>query len=186
MYKEYRQADPLVENRKNGLTAFEFPAIGAFSGVQHAIFTRQGGFSSGAYSSLNVGFGVGDSDDAVVKNREQISGYFKDGLLVFANQVHGTGVCVLSRTRDCREITHVRDGCAGDAMITNVPGLSLVIQVADCQAVMIYDPENHVVANIHAGWRGNVQNVIGATLNVMKEKYHSDPARKSRQTGRPT
>jgi YfiH family protein len=176
MVKIFQQADQLIEKQKDGLTVFEFPGIASFADVQHGVFTRKGGCSRGAYCSLNVSFGIGDNTEAVVKNRKRISAYFNDGSLVFSEQVHGTDVCAVGHTHGFCGKTHFIDAGTGDAIITNVPGLNLVIQVADCQAVMIYDPGNHAVANIHAGWRGNVQNIIGAALDVMKERYHSDPA----------
>ncbi len=64
---------------------------------------------------------------------------------------------------------------SGDAMITDAPGQSLVIQTADCQAVLIYDPVRKAVANIHSGWRGSIQNIIGLTVQAMIKEFDSDP-----------
>jgi YfiH family protein len=176
MYQTNPKTDTLLEITKNGLTVFEFPIIASFPGVQQGISTRQGGFSQGDYSSLNVSFGVGDSDKAVIENRRQLSGCFENGSLVFADQVHGTEVRVVSSSHVCKDKRQFWDAGTGDAMITNVPGLNLVIQIADCQAVMMVDPENQVVANVHVGWRGNVQNIVGHTLHAMKEQYNTNPA----------
>jgi YfiH family protein len=162
--------------QKEGLTVFEFPNIAALPDVQHGIFSRHGGDSRGPYSSLNVSFGTGDRQEAVANNRKRISGYFKGGRLIFAEQVHGKDVHILQGHSNGIENTGIGNIGKGDAMITNVPGICLVIQIADCQAVMVYDPENHVVANVHAGWRGNVQNIIGHTLNIMKNRFNSAPA----------
>jgi YfiH family protein len=176
MHKTFAKTAGLTTIQKENLTVFECPGIAALPGVRHGIFSRHGGCSRGVYNSLNVSFGIGDSEEAVVKNRKQISGYFEEGRLVFLEQVHGTDVCmVCDGGGSCGKKTFC-DAGTGDAMITNVPGIFLVIQVADCQAVMIYDPENHVIANLHAGWRGNVQNIIGRTLNIMKDRFNSAPA----------
>ena len=40
----------------------------------------------------------------------------------------------------------------------------------------LYDPENKVIANIHCGWRGNVQNVIGQAVRRLQEVFGSRPA----------
>jgi copper oxidase (laccase) domain-containing protein len=40
--------------------------------------------------------------------------------------------------------------------------------VADCLPVSIIDPQNHVIANIHSGWRGAAQGITAATLGAMK------------------
>ena len=176
MYKTLQNTSRLRAIKKEDLRVFEFPGIADLPDVQHGIFSREGGYSRGAYNSLNVSFGVGDSEEAVVNNRKRISGYFKNGQLVFARQVHGKEVRVVHRSPGCREKKHFCDAGTGDAMVTNIPGINLVIQIADCQAVMIYDPEKRVVANAHAGWRGNIQNIIGYTFKIMKEQFNSVPA----------
>jgi len=62
-----------------------------------------------------------------------------------------------------------------DGVVTNVPGILLVIQVADCQAVVLFDPVKRVVANLHSGWRGNVANIIGRGVEVMVTQFGCDP-----------
>ncbi len=65
---------------------------------------------------------------------------------------------------------------SADGIVTDIPGLLLFIQVADCQPVMLYDPVNKVVANIHSGWKGSLKNIVGAGVDAMKRKFGSDPA----------
>ncbi len=62
-----------------------------------------------------------------------------------------------------------------DAIITNVKGLLTMIQVADCQGVILYDPVEQVLANIHSGWRGSVLNILGKSVQVMMEKFDAQP-----------
>ena len=66
-------------------------------------------------------------------------------------------------------------GEAADALITDVPGIRLLIQTADCQAVMLFDPQKRVVANIHCGWRGSLLNIIGRTLLEMSREFDCRP-----------
>jgi hypothetical protein len=56
-------------------------------------------------------------------------------------------------------------------MVTSLPKRTLVIQVADCQAVMMYDPNRQVVANVHVGWRGSIQNILARTLRVLEQRF---------------
>ena len=42
-------------------------------GVTHGFFTRQGGYSSGIFSSLNCGLGSGDDIALVTKNRAKVA-----------------------------------------------------------------------------------------------------------------
>jgi len=64
---------------------------------------------------------------------------------------------------------------AADGVVTNLFGILLVIQVADCQAVILFDPVKKVLANLHSGWRGSVANIIGQGVDVMVEQFGCDP-----------
>lgn len=61
----------------------------------------------------------------------------------------------------------------GDALITNKKNTPLVIKTADCIPILIYDKKNKVVALVHSGWKGTLNNIVIDTLNKMIEIYHS-------------
>jgi YfiH family protein len=50
------------------------------------------------------------------------------------------------------------------------------VQQADCQAVLLFDPVKKVVANIHCGWRGSVDNIIGKVIATMTDSFNVNPA----------
>jgi hypothetical protein len=52
-----------------------------------------------------------------------------------------------------------------------------MIKQADCQSIVLYDPAHQAVANVHCGWRGNVNNVIGEAVKRMRAAYQTNPAR---------
>lgn len=137
----------------------------------HGIFNRHGGVSPPPFDSLNVSYGVGDEKKNVRTNRELIKKRLGLNHLISARQVHGSEVLVIDKPpgKDM-EMTGF------DAFISNVPGVGLMVQQADCQAVLIHDPSNKVVANIHCGWRGSVTNIIGKTVETMKNVFGTDPA----------
>lgn len=64
----------------------------------------------------------------------------------------------------------------GDALMTNVPGLLLVIRTADCLPVLLVDPENRAVAAVHCGWRGTEKRILEKAVRAMGEAYGSNPA----------
>jgi len=64
----------------------------------------------------------------------------------------------------------------GDALMTNVPGLLLVIRTADCLPVLLVDPENRAVAAVHCGWRGTEKRILEKAVWAMGEAYGSNPA----------
>src|SRR5690606_29333339 len=69
----------------------------------------------------------------------------------------------------CEEPLHHAEGF--DGMMTAQEGTGLLIRHADCQAAIFYDPKRRVIANIHCGWRGSVQNIYQKTVTQMEERY---------------
>ncbi len=108
-------------------------------------------------------------------NRHLVNRLLGGGEPVFLNQVHGCDVAVIKGRDNGLSGIATDKALAGDAVITDIPGLNLVIQLADCQAVLMYDPIRGVVANVHSGWRGSIQNIIGATINIMERKFCTTP-----------
>lgn len=136
----------------------------------HGVSSRLGGVSPAPYNSLNLSFGVGDTEVNVWENRRCVKAALGIPVLASARQVHGNAAWVIDGPLD-------RDTeLAGyDALITNQPGVALLIQQADCQAVLLHDPGRNVVAAIHAGWRGSVVGLIGKTIRIMAERFGTDP-----------
>jgi len=62
-----------------------------------------------------------------------------------------------------------------DGLITSEPGVGLLIQQADCQAVLLHDPEQRVIGAVHNGWRGSTLNIIAKTVAVMEDYYGVNP-----------
>jgi YfiH family protein len=63
----------------------------------------------------------------------------------------------------------------GDALMTNVPGLLLVIRTADCLPVLLVDEENRAVAAVHCGWRGTEKRILEKAIKAMVEAHGSKP-----------
>ena len=66
---------------------------------------------------------------------------------------------------------------ATDALVTNQPGICLMVLSADCVPVLLFEPEKRVVAAVHAGWRGTAANIVVETVRVMQENFGCDPQR---------
>jgi len=63
----------------------------------------------------------------------------------------------------------------GDALMTNVPGLLLVIRTADCLPVLLADAKNRAVAAVHCGWRGTEKRILVKAVKTMGEAYGAKP-----------
>lgn len=166
----------MITRTHDGLTYEQFSNLAGFEGLWHGIFTRRGGHSPAPYASLNVSLGVGDRSQNVEQNRRRIL-YCSGGReLVFTNQLHGVKVLVLKKGAASEVLIDRQPALEGDALVTDIPGKALVIKVADCQAVMMADPVRRVIANVHAGWRGSIHNIIARTIDTLQERFGCRPA----------
>ena len=154
---------------QGGLRVLAWPALDRYP-VDALVTTRHGGVSAGAYATLNLSFGVGDRPQDVLENRRRAVTALGAGLgdLVFGKQVHGAVARVAGRA-DGGAGAAVADAGVGeaDALVTGDPGTVLGVLVADCVPIVLYDPAAHVLACVHAGWRGTVAGITGAALDAM-------------------
>jgi polyphenol oxidase len=56
-----------------------------------------------------------------------------------------------------------------DALVTRLPGVALLVRVADCVPLLLADPAAGVVAAVHAGRPGLAAGVVPATLRAMRD-----------------
>lgn len=150
---------------------YRSPMLAALPEVAHGFFTRQGGVSTGAYASLNVSPAVGDRADFVAVNQHLMRQALGLEVLAAAAQVHGGQAAVITSAGQGQQ----EDIPEVDILVTTVPGLGLLIKQADCQAVMLYDPANRLVANVHCGWRGQIRNILGETVSLLKDRFGTRP-----------
>lgn len=154
------------------ITYLQFPRLSKEGGCKHAVLTRHGGVSRPPFHTLNTAYATGDDQARVTTNLEITKRLLGARELKFMNQVHSTGILVLRR-HDHRRFYEALDG---DAIITDMTGVALMVKQADCQAVILYDPERRVIANVHCGWRGNTQDILGSAVARMTSDFKSDPA----------
>ncbi|MDY6824786.1 MAG: peptidoglycan editing factor PgeF [Thermodesulfobacteriota bacterium] len=162
----------MIERTLDNLTFFQFENLHRHPTVVHGVFTRRGGVSPPPFDSLNMGFMGGDARENVVRNRAVVTDCLGIHNTVFVKQVHGTTVLPVTGSTNIRAAETVE----ADAMVTDRPDALLCIKLADCQAVLLYDPIRRVIANIHSGWRGSIANIIRQTVTVMTDQFGCNPA----------
>jgi len=126
------------------------------------------GFSKEPFSQLNLGLSTGDNPEDVQKNRSAFLNRlsYTPNDAAFAHQTHSDRVQRVTRAGIYTEC---------DALITQEKNLPLLIQVADCACVFLYDDENHAIGLVHSGWRGSSMKIVSNTLNEMNRHFGTEP-----------
>jgi len=149
--------------------------------------SRKGGFSSGEYSSLNLGYHTGDDPEKVSKNRDKLLKIFSSDRLsgMFSlNQMHGDNIfdinsqfiennSKLTENTPSLSVHHVSD-ISGDGLITNISMVPLMVMAADCNLILMADLKKKAVAAIHAGWKGVLKKIELNAVNMLKANYGSN------------
>jgi len=143
-------------------TALDVITADALKGVPHGFFARRGGVSTGIYAGLNCGPGSRDDAGAVAQNRARIAAHLgvDPDRLLSLHQVHSPRALIF-------DAPWSGPRPQADAAVTATPGLAVCALAADCAPVLLADTEAGVVAAAHAGWRGALEGVIGATVAAM-------------------
>ena len=141
----------------------------------HCFTTRYGGVSTGSQASLNLAYGRGDSMENVEENLRILANAlgFDPGNYVLTRQTHSDIVREVTEA-DCAGFCHQRyPEC--DGLVTNTPGLALLVFTADCTPVLLQDSVTGAVGAAHAGWRGTASKIAAKTALAMVEAFGCDP-----------
>lgn len=136
----------------------------------HGFSTRLGGVSVGIFESLNLGCRRGDEEAALRENYRRFTAATgtNPAKLVMANQVHGATVRHVTQA-DVKPDLLSPTPFEADGLVTDIPGITLVVFSADCVPILFHDPVRGVVAACHAGWRGTAAQIAAQTVKTMGE-----------------
>ncbi|MCL2408190.1 MAG: peptidoglycan editing factor PgeF [Oscillospiraceae bacterium] len=159
-----------AERTAHGVTYMTAPNIEA----THAFTIRIGGVSGGVYATMNLGINRGDDPSRVRENYDIICRVLciRAGDIVCSRQVHGKNVRVVTR-EDCGDVC-TPSPCEADGLITNEPGVALMVFTADCVPILLHDSQKGVIAAIHAGWRGTAMDIAGEAVRKMAKIFGCD------------
>lgn len=169
----------MISVAKNELSVLQFTNLSQFPELFHFSTTRIGGCSAENYRSLNLGFNSGDHPVAVTENRIKLCNSLEidPECLVFPKQTHTATIKTISTNffelgnENRRHFLNETD-----AVITNLKGVCVAIKTADCVPVLLFDYKRRVVAAVHAGWRGTVQNIVSKTIQKMATEFGTEPS----------
>lgn len=144
--------------------------------VRHGVTCRIPGLG---LADGNVGYGAPRNQIDAWNMRQLWSRAigFDASTIVGLRQVHGANVREVG-TNDAGSGSAPGSEPAGraDALITRERGVTLMTLHADCLPILLVDPETPAVAAVHAGWRGTVEDVAGATVFAMQRAFGSKPS----------
>ncbi len=140
----------------------------------HGFSARAGGVST-CYGgkSLNLGLTSHDTAANAERNRKRLLLALGAGTkarpwpLITLRQVHSDLIHVVWSPKPGK--------LSGDGLVTNLPGVALAIQTADCFPVLLVDTRNKAIGAFHAGWRGTVQRIVEKGLGIMRQEYGTRP-----------
>lgn len=156
------------------LVPLTFRNLAAQGRVRHGITHKLPGWWRDGDVSLSTG---GDPEQVSATRRAwgEVIG-IDAAAAVAARQVHGKAVAAVSAADRGRGATALGTGIpATDALVTDAPGLPLLMCFADCTPLLFHDPRRGVVGIAHAGWRGTVADIAGEMVRTMLARYESNP-----------
>ncbi|HJV79081.1 MAG TPA: peptidoglycan editing factor PgeF [Paludibacter sp.] len=150
-----------------------------YNEIAHFYTSRKGGVSVGNYASFNLSPFSGDNPQHLNGNQQILCN--KLGIdsekLIIPFQTHGTEIREISDaffqlTSD--EKSQYLNGV--DAIFTQLQEICIGVTTADCVPLLFFDPNKHVVAAAHAGWRGTCARIAEKTVLALVDRFECNPA----------
>ena len=117
----------------------------------------------------NFGFNTPDAVENVSQNRNTLKKYLHANYLIFPTQTHSSTIHCIDKLN-----LNSENELIGDALITNLTKVAISVTTADCVPLLIFDAENKVIAAVHAGLKGTLEEITLKTISLMCEKYNCD------------
>lgn len=116
---------------------------------------------------MNLSYNVGDNPAIVDANREAFFSQLGISIseLAIPHQVH---------SEEVRKVDHPGEYENCDALITNTSRVALVVTIADCVPIMLFDPIQKAIGIVHAGWRGTAKGIVKRAIEKMQVEFKTD------------
>lgn len=139
---------PKIFNQFNGIIAAQTSREHPFRLPQQALTTND----------LNIS----EEENELNKSHFLKTLGINENQIAYAKQIHDDAIAIV-------EWPIFIEGF--DALITAKKNVFILVSIADCTPVLIYDSHNNAVAAIHAGWRGTVKKIVSKTLQAMNKQF---------------
>ncbi len=168
----------ISSSKIDDLPVFFFPGLSAYPELFHFITTREGGCSKIPFQTFNLALHVGDKREDVLQNRSRLarSLHLSPQKIITSNQVHGTQISrVAQDIKGNATENHFQSAGECDGLITDQRDLCLLVFIADCVPVFLFDRRKKVIAVIHAGWKGTIGKITQNAVQQMKSAWGCKP-----------
>src|SRR3972149_7762219 len=142
-------------------------------GIILCFTTRNSGPGSDGVNSFNLDYYAGGNEENVRKNREIILKKLelkKMRKIYSVKQVHGTNILNIDKNMNLESDKIMKEA---DCLITNLKDIPIMVMGADCNLILMADISKKVVAAIHAGWKGTLQELVTKVILYMKKGFGS-------------
>lgn len=147
----------------NPRVILESALLKQYDGIGFGMSTRQGGVSPEPLG-MNLSYRVHDDPANVAENRRLLFARLGMNLdnAAIPVQCHSDHIEIVSGPGQFEN---------SDALITTTVHVPLVVNVADCMAVVLFDPIHRVLATVHAGWRGTAASIVSKTIAALRGRF---------------
>lgn len=156
--------------------SIRFPALDCAPWLRCVVTERASALPLGG--DMSFATGAADRDGVAANRRRALARINRSPIqAVMCGLVHGTTVRRVSGTDRGRGVLSPLDTIkATDGMITDEPGLTLMMCFADCVPLIVVDMQRRAIGLAHAGWRGTLAGMAATLVMAMRGAYGSDPA----------
>jgi YfiH family protein len=127
----------------------------------------------------NFNLGLNGIDDIqTMKNREALASQLHISLshMILPHQEHTVNFAKVTLADGGKGMYSLDTALpATDATYTRDAGLVLWSSHADCCPVLMYSPDQHLIAAIHSGWKGTVHEIVGKVTKHLIDNEHVNP-----------
>ncbi|MCD8378752.1 MAG: peptidoglycan editing factor PgeF [Lachnospiraceae bacterium] len=172
---DYPQA--LHLNTPHGTPILQFTCFQDIPFITHCFTTRMGGTSNGIYESMNFKEDGDDLNENIRANYRIIAQALDADVtkMVRPSLVHGTVVHEVT-AEDFGVGALYKSTLTGiDALITDIPGVTLVATFADCVPLYFVDTRHRAIGLAHSGWKGSCHKIALSVLDAMRSVYGTEP-----------
>jgi hypothetical protein len=112
------------------------------------------------------------AEKAAIANRKTLQSqlFTAEGVITHTHQTHSNIVVEAPAKGDIWGSTEA------DAIVTNRHNNMLIMLIADCAAILLYDPTAKILGATHSGWRGTRANIVAQTVTRL-QKLGAEPSR---------